>query len=212
MIEYNTEFFEVLELIKESGYSRIPVYKETYDNIAGVLYIKDLLPYLDENQQGFEWQKLIREPFFVPENKKIDDLLREFQQQKIHIAIVVDEYGGMSGIITLEDIIEEIVGDINDEFDEDEVLYSKLDDFNYIFKATTSLKDLCKILKVPDDYFEEVRGESDTLGGLMLELFGRIPRKNERIQYKNLTFTVELADKKRIKRVKITIHSDMLTD
>ncbi len=203
-IDYDQSFYEVLKKIEESGHSRIPVYKETFDNVAGILYIKDLLPYL-ESLPNLEWQKFLHAPFFVPERKKLDDLLKEFQTKKMHLAVVVDEYGGTSGIVTLEDIIEEIVGEINDEFDDNELVYSKLDANNFIFEGKTPLNDFCKITGIDQDVFEQVKGDSYTLAGLILELKGEIPEKNDEIQYANFTFKIESADKRKIKRVKITV-------
>jgi len=196
---------DVLDKIVDNGYSRNPVYNENIDDIVGVLYAKDLLPYL--NVKDFNWQKLVREPYFVPENKKLDDLLKEFQEIKSHLAIVVDEYGGTSGIITLEDVIEEIVGDISDEFDDDDATYSKLDKNNYLFEGKTNLKDFYKILEIENtDFFDENKGESETLAGLILEVHGRFPKKNEIIKIANYSFKIESMDKKRIKQVKVTIH------
>jgi putative hemolysin len=202
--EYNTGFNNLLEKITEYGFSRVPIYKEALDHVTGVLYTKDLLQYLDK-ADDFNWQGIIRPPFFVPENKKIDDLLREFQLKKIHLAIVVDEYGGTSGIVTLEDVIEEIVGEINDEFDDDELVYSKLDDNNYVFEGKAHLNDVYRILEIEGGVFEEAKGEADTLGGLILELEERIPKKGEKIKFENFLFTIEAADNRKIKRVKITI-------
>ena len=199
----NTSFDEVKKEIIKSGYSRTPVYSESFDKIKGILYIKDLLPHLDTKE--FEWKTILRSPFFVPEGKMIDDLMREFQQKKIHLAIVVDEYGGTSGIVTLEDIIEEIVGDINDEFDDDGVKFSKLDSQNYIFEGKTSINDALKILNLDFDYFDEIKGESDSLAGLILEMKGNIPDVGEVLKFNHLTFKIESVDKRRIKRVKITI-------
>ena len=199
----NTSFDEVKKEIIKSGYSRTPVYSESFDKIKGILYIKDLLPHLDTTD--FEWKTILRSPFFVPEGKMIDDLLKEFQQKKIHLAIVVDEYGGTSGIVTLEDIIEEIVGDINDEFDDDGVKFSKLDSQNYIFEGKTSINDALKILNLEFDYFDEIKGESDSLAGLILEMKGNIPDIGEVLKFNHLTFKIESVDKRRIKRVKITI-------
>jgi len=196
---------DVLDKIVDNGYSRNPVYNENIDDIIGVLYAKDLLPYL--NVKDFNWQKLVREPYFVPENKKLDDLLKEFQEIKSHLAIVVDEYGGTSGIITLEDVIEEIVGDISDEFDDDDTTYSKLDKNNYLFEGKTNLKDFYKILEIENtDFFDEKKGESETLAGLILEVHGKFPKKNEIIKIANYSFKIESMDKKRIKQVKVTIH------
>jgi len=193
-------------LVVDSGYSRIPTYDETPDKVTGVLYIKDLLPYLDSGDD-FEWTSLIRNAFFIPENKPIDDLLKEFREKKIHLAVVVDEYGGTSGIVTMEDVIEEIVGEINDEFDSesDETGYTKIDDNNYIFEGKTLLNDFYKITGINDDRFGEAKGESDTLAGLLLELAGKIPRTSERITFGEFVFRIEAADKRRIKRVKVTI-------
>jgi putative hemolysin len=197
-------FTKLLDAITASGFSRVPIYKGTLDNVAGVLYSKDLLQYMDENDD-FNWHSIIRPPFFVPENKKIDDLLREFQVKKIHLAVVVDEYGGTSGIVTLEDVIEEIVGEINDEFDDDDLVYSKLDDSNYVFEGKAHLNDVYRVLQIDGEEFEDAKGEADTLAGLILEIEGRIPEKNEKIQFKNLCFTIESADNRRIKRVKVTV-------
>lgn len=201
----NTESYEeVISKIVEKGFSRNPVYHENVDEIVGVLYAKDLLPYL--NKKDFNWKKLIREPYFVPENKKLDDLLKEFQEIKSHLAIVVDEYGGTSGIVTLEDVIEEIVGDINDEFDNDDVSYSKIDNNNYLFEGKTNLKDFYKILDIENvDLFEENRGESETIAGFILEIYGKFPRQNEVIRFQNYSFKIEEMDKKRINKLKVTI-------
>jgi|TARA_B110000259_G_C13996367_1_gene394565 gliding motility-associated protein GldE len=194
---------EVLHKILTNGYSRNPVYKENIDNIIGILYAKDLLPHL--NKKSFKWQTLLREPFFVPENKKLDDLLSDFRAKKNHLAIVVDEYGGTSGLVTLEDVIEEIVGDINDEFDDEDISYSKIDANNYLFEGKTSIKDFCKILDDEDEaIFEEEKGESETLAGFILEVSGKFPKKGAEINFKNYTFTIEALDKKRIKQVKAT--------
>lgn len=197
---------EVLKKILKNGYSRNPVYKESIDNIIGVLYAKDLLAHLNKKQ--FKWQKLLREPFFVPENKKLDDLLGEFREKKNHLAIVVDEYGGTSGIVTLEDVIEEIVGDINDEFDDDDLTYSKIDANNYIFDGKITIKDFCKILGDEDEEeFEEEKGESETIAGFILEISGKFPKMGEKIKFKNYTFTIEALDRKRIKQLKVTRHT-----
>ncbi len=193
----------VLEKISKNGFSRNPVYKESIDSIIGVLYSKDLLAHLDK--KNFKWQDLIREAFFVPENKKLDNLLSDFRARKNHLAIVVDEYGGTSGIVTLEDVIEEIVGDINDEFDYDDLTYSKIDENNYIFEGKTSIKDFCRVLDDEDEaIFEEEKGESETLAGFILEISGKFPKKGEKINFKNYTFTIEALDKKRIKQIKAT--------
>ncbi|MFN8775744.1 MAG: gliding motility-associated protein GldE [Flavobacteriales bacterium] len=194
---------EVLATITEKGYSRWPVYGKSMDEITGFLFVKDLLPYLDD--AGFAWQQLVRPAFFVPEHKKIDDLLQEFQQQKIHLAIVVDEYGGTSGLVTLEDILEEIVGDISDEFDDEDTRYSRLDDSTYLVEGKISLVDLYKILDIDGDPFEKARGDSSTLAGFVIEQAGAIPEKGAVIRFGGFTFTIESSDKRRIKRIKITL-------
>ncbi len=203
-IEINETYFDVLKIIKKSGYSRIPVYVESLDKIKGILYIKDLLPFLEE-KANFNWSKLIRKGFFVPENKKIDDLLKEFQEKKIHLAIVVDEYGGTSGIVTLEDIIEEIVGEISDEFDDDNLEYSKLDDFNYVFEGKTPLNDFYRILDINGEEFEKYKGESDSLAGFIIEITGEIAKKNEEFKFSNFKFKIENVNERRITRIKVTI-------
>lgn len=196
-------FDQVLDKILKNGYSRNPVYHESIDNIIGVLYAKDLLAHL--NKKTFKWQKILREPFFVPENKKLDDLLDDFRERKNHLAVVVDEYGGTSGIVTLEDVIEEIVGDINDEFDDDDLSYSKIDANNYIFDGKITIKDFCKILDDDnEDSFEDVKGESETIAGFILEISGRFPKIGEKIKFENYTFTIEALDRKRIKQLKVT--------
>ncbi|KAA3646845.1 MAG: gliding motility-associated protein GldE [Bacteroidetes bacterium] len=202
-IDINKTYQEVIDTILDSGYSRIPVYEDSFDNIKGILYIKDLLPHL--NKETFKWTTIIRKPFFVPENKKIDDLLKEFQFKKIHLAVVVDEYGGSSGIISLEDILEEIVGEISDEFDDEDLEYSKLDDFNYVFEGKIGLNDMYRILGIDGDEFEEVKGESESLAGLVIELFGKIPKKGEKIRLKDYLISIEAADKRRIKRIKLSL-------
>tara|TARA_B100000900_G_scaffold414065_1_gene439638 strand:+ start:6529 stop:7842 length:1314 start_codon:yes stop_codon:yes gene_type:complete len=202
-IDEQASFEDIKKLVVSSGYSRIPVYKENFDTILGVIYIKDMLPHIKEEK--FDWTSLVRTPFFVPESKMIDDLLKEFQEKKIHLAIVVDEYGGTSGIVTLEDIIEEIVGEINDEFDDDGIMFSKLDNSNYIFEGKTSLNDVLKTIDGEIDYFDEVKGDTDTLAGLILELKGNIPEKGEVLVYKLYTFSIESVDQRRVKRVKISI-------
>jgi gliding motility-associated lipoprotein GldD len=200
----STPFPEVIDLIIKNGFSRVPVYRDTLDQIVGVLFIKDLIAHLDKDS-SFEWQTLLRPAFFVPESKKIDDLMKEFQSKKIHLAIVVDEYGGTNGIVTLEDVIEEVIGEINDEFDVEELVYSKLDENNYVFEAKIPLNDLYRVLDISGQAFEDKKGESDTLAGFILELSGKIPMKNEKIHFDNYIFTVESVDKRRIKRIKITI-------
>lgn len=206
-VEASSGYETVMNIFLESGYSRMPVYEETLDKVLGVLHIKDLLPYMDE-KNDFDWRSVMRDPFFVPESKMIDDLLEEFRGRKVHLAMVVDEYGGCEGLVTLEDIIEEIVGDIADEFDDDEVAYSKLDDDNYVFEAKTNLKQFYRILKIDGDSFEENKGEADTLAGFILEIAGKIPVKNQRVRFENFEFTIESVDKRRIKRVKITRHPE----
>ena len=204
----DTPFSEVLSEIVKIGYSRIPVYRENLDNITGVIYIKDLLPYIEKTD--FEWTKVMRKAFFVPENKKLDDLLSEFQEKKIHLAVVVDEYGGTCGIITLEDIMEEIVGSINDEFDDDDVTYSKINEHTYIFEGKTVLKDFYRIVKMDDEnilLFDEKRGEAETLAGFLLEISGNFPQKGKPIVFHNYSFTVEVFDKHRIKEIKVKINS-----
>ncbi|GGG28225.1 hemolysin [Christiangramia forsetii] len=199
-----SSYFDIIPDIIENGYSRIPVYKENVDNVTGILYIKDLLPYL--NKKNFEWTSLLREPYFVPENKKLDDLLNDFKNKKNHLAIVVDEYGGTSGLISLEDIIEEIVGDISDEFDDEDLIYSKLDENNFVFEGKTPLKDFYKIAKIEDPMvFEDQKGEADTLAGFLLEISGGFPKKNDEITFLNYSFIIEVIDDKRIKQIKLSI-------
>ena len=204
-IDIKAPFHDTLAHIVDKGYSRIPVYEDQLDQIKGLLYVKDLLPYVDASD-NFGWQDLIRTPFFVPESKKIDDLLKEFQQRRIHLAIVVDEFGGTSGVISLEDVIEEIVGEISDEFDDDDLVYSKLDDHNYVFEAQTPLIDFCRVLDLPKDIFESVDGESDSLAGLVLELAGKFLEKNEEITYEAFTFKVESVDQRKLIRIKVTVN------
>ncbi len=200
----NMKFAEVIEEIQKHGYSRIPVFAENMDNVLGVLYVKDLLPYID--RKTFNWLTLIREPFFVPENKKLDDLLLEFQDKKIHLAVVVDEYGGTSGIVTLEDIIEEIVGDISDEFDDEDLIFSRIDDYNFVFDGKTTLKDFYRVAKIEDEAdFEEQKGESETIAGFVLEIAGNFPKRGEVLHFKEYSFLVESLDKKRLKQIKITL-------
>jgi len=201
------KFTEVLEEIKQHGYSRIPVFSENMDNVLGVLYVKDLLPYID--RKNFNWLKLIREPYFVPENKKLDDLLLEFQDKKNHLAVVVDEYGGTSGIVTLEDVIEEIVGDISDEFDDEDLIFSKLDDFTYIFEGKTALKDFYRVAKIENEEdFEAQKGESETIAGFVLEIAGSFPKRGEIVTYMDYQFLVESLDKKRLKQIKVTLPNE----
>lgn len=204
-LDIKSTYTEVLKCIVDNNYSRIPVYQDNTDNIRGILYIKDLLPYLGK-PSTFRWQSLIRPPYFVPETKKIDDLLREFQENKVHIAIVVDEYGGTSGIVTLEDILEEIVGEINDEYDTEEKNYTKLNYNTYIFEGKTLLSDFSKILNIDDDEFSDVEGDADTLAGLLLEIKGNFPSLHERIEYKNYVFEVLGLEERRISKVKVIVH------
>lgn len=203
-LKTSTNFKNILNEIVKKGFSRIPVYEENIDSISGILYSKDLLPHL--NKKTFDWKCLVREPFFVPENKKLDDLMVEFQEKKIHLAIVVDEYGGTSGVISLEDIIEEIVGDISDEFDDDNLIYSKIDEKNFVFEGKTSLKDFYRIIKLQDEsIFEEKKGEAETLAGFVLETSKSFPKLGSKIKFNKYIFNIENIDNKRIKRVKITI-------
>ena len=198
------DFSEVLEEIIRNGYSRVPVYKDNLDTVTGVIYVKDLLPHI--TKKTFDWVSLKREPFFVPENKKLDDLLKEFQEMKNHLAIVVDEYGGTSGLITLEDIIEEIVGDISDEFDDEDLIYSKIDDHTFVFEGKTALKDFYKIIETEDkDIFEEHKGESETIAGFLLEISGNFPKRGEVVIFEKYQFIVEALDKRRIKQIKVTL-------
>ena len=196
-------FEDVMKTVMDKGYSRLPVYRTSPDEIEGFLFIKDLLPYIDHT--SFEWQTLIKKPFFVPENKMIDDLLQEFQHAKIHLAIVVDEYGGTSGLVTLEDILEEIVGDISDEFDEEELQFSRLDDYTYLFEGKTALVDMYKVLDLEEQLFEDARGDSSTLAGFFIEQAGYIPTKGDRISFESYQLEIEAADKRKIKRIKITL-------
>ena len=204
-LDIKSTYDKVLNCVIENNYSRIPVYQENGDNIRGILYIKDLLPHLSK-PATFRWQSLIRPPYFVPETKKIDDLMREFQENKIHIAIVVDEFGGTSGLVTLEDILEEIVGEINDEYDEENKFYTKLNYNTYIFEGKTLLSDFCKTLNVDDSEFAEVEGDADSLAGLLLELKGDFPSIHEKIDYKNYSFEIVEMKERRISRVKVIVH------
>lgn len=201
-IDEGMSYDELMEVIIDSGYSRIPVYKATFDEVTGILFVKDLLAHLNE-APDFDWKGLIRPPFFVPENKKIDDLLKEFQEKKIHMAVVVDEYGGASGVVTLEDVLEEIVGEITDEFDDEGIVYTKVDESTYLFEGKTSLVDMYKVLDIDGKIFEERKGESDSIGGFLVENAGKILRNNEGFTFENLKFVVESSDKKRVKMVKV---------
>lgn len=203
-LDFEEKFDEIMPKIVEKGYSRIPVYKENIDQIEGVLFIKDLIPYIDE-KKDFHWQSLLRDPFFVPENMKLDNLLKAFQGMKNHLAIVVDEYGGTSGLISLEDILEEIVGDISDEFDDEDLIYSKLDEKNFIFEGKIGLKDFYKIVEANGEIFENAKGEAETLAGFILEISGNFPKKGQKIIFNTFTFTIESLDKRRIKQIKVTL-------
>lgn len=204
-LDFKSTFQEVMQCIVENNYSRIPVYQDNSDNIRGILYIKDLLPHLTKGP-AFRWQSLIRPPYFVPETKKIDDLLREFQENKVHIAIVVDEFGGTSGIVTLEDVLEEIVGEINDEYDEDEKSYQRINSNTYVFEGKTLLADFYKILNLDDETFEDVEGDADTIAGLLLEIKGEFPKLHEKIEYLNFTFEIQEMEERRISKVKVVVH------
>ena len=196
-------FHELMDLINKNDYSRVPVYNETIDKIEGILYIKDLLKHIDQDEK-FDWLPLLHSPFFVPENKKIDDLLYDFQEKRVHMAVIVNEYGETEGLVTMEDIIEEIVGEINDEFDEVEADYKKIGDNIYVFEAKTSLNDFCRVFEIEASYFEKAKGESETLAGLIIELFGRIPSAGEEIEFEDFTFKVQSVDTRRIKKVRVT--------
>ena len=202
-LEINEPFVEICPKIIEKGFSRIPVYRDNIDQIEGVLYVKDLLPHINTND--FDWASLLREPFFVPENKKLDNLLKDFQNMKSHLAIVVDEYGGTSGLVSLEDVIEEIVGDISDEFDDEHINFSKIDDKNYLFEGKINLKDFYRIIDVDEELFENRKGEAETLAGFILEILGNFPKKNQKISFENCLFTIETVDQKRVKQIKVTI-------
>jgi gliding motility-associated protein GldE len=206
-IDIKYGFDKIVPIIINSGFSRIPVYSGSFDSVKGILYAKDVLPYTD-NPGSFKWQALLRPPYFVPETKKINDLLKEFQTKKIHMAVVIDEYGGTSGIVTLEDILEEIVGEITDESDEDQLLFRKLDEKTYIFEAKILMNDFCKVLNINEELFEEVRGESETLAGLILELTGEIPQKDQVIKYGDFIFRIESADRRRIKEIRVEINKN----
>jgi len=203
-IDYDTSLEEVIKKVEDLHYSRVPVYNETLDQVSGVLYTKDLLPYLD-GQQDFDWHRLLRPPYFVHEQKLIEDLLKEFQLKRIHFAIVVDEFGGTSGIVTMEDVLEEIIGEIKDEFDDEEANYKKLDDNNYIFEGKTPIKDVCRIMELQLDTFDQVKGESDSLAGLVLELAGDIPPVNKIVSANDFDFTILEVEKNRLNKIKVTI-------
>jgi len=206
-VDIKSAFSQIIPIIIDSGFSRIPVYSGSFDNVKGILYAKDVLPHMQKDD-NFRWQTLLRPPYFVPETKKINELLKEFQQNKIHLAVVIDEYGGTSGIITLEDILEEIVGEITDESDDDEILYRKINDNTYVFQGKILLNDFEKLLNIDEDLFDIAKGESETLAGLILELTGEIPKKNQVIQFGIFTFTIESADKRRIKEIRVEINRE----
>jgi gliding motility-associated protein GldE len=210
-VEIDLNFAELMDQVNKSGFSRIPVYKESLDRVEGILYIKDLLPFLEE-KENFKWQKLLRPGFFVPESKKLDSLLKDFQSKRVHMAIVVDEYGGTAGLVTLEDLIEEIIGDINDEFDEVVSGYQKIDDHTYTFEGKTSIHDLCKVLDVEPDFFDEIKGENESLGGLILELHNSLPKTGDEVAHDRYTFTVLSVDNRRIKKVKVKIGEEKKAD
>jgi len=199
----DASFTEVMTQVVDKGFSRIPVYRDNIDQIEGVLFIKDLIPHIDNDD--FEWQGIIREPFFIPENKKLDNLLKEFQSMKNHLAIVVDEYGGTSGLVSLEDILEEIVGDISDEFDDEDIIYTRIDDHNFLFDGKISLKDFYRITDIEEEAFESAKGEAETLAGFVLEISGNFPKKGQKISFNGNIFTVESVDKRRIKQIKVTL-------
>jgi len=202
-LEISESFSTICPKIVEKGFSRIPVYRDNIDQIEGVLFVKDLLPHIDKKE--FDWTSLIREAFFVPENKKLDNLLKDFQNLKSHLAIVVDEYGGTSGLVSLEDVIEEIVGDISDEFDDEHLNFSQIDDKNYLFEGKINMKDFYRIVDVNEDVFEAHKGEAETLAGFILEILGNFPKKDQKITFENCVFTIETVDKKRVKQIKVTI-------
>lgn len=205
-LDSQTKFNEVLNKITNWGYSRVPVYKDNLDNIIGILYIKDLLPHIDE-PDSFNWVILLRKPYFVPESKKIDDLLKDFQNKRVHLAIIIDEFGGTSGMVTMEDILEEIFGEINDEFDEDEVFYSKINDNTFVFEAKILINDMCRHMQIDTSVFDEIRNDADTLGGVLLEINGEIPLTGEEIRFKNFLFIIESVDTRKIKRVKVIVET-----
>lgn len=205
-LEISETFAEIYPKIIETGFSRIPVYRDNIDQIEGVLFVKDLLPHIDKEE--FDWAALIREPFFVPENKKLDNLLKDFQSLKSHLAIVVDEYGGTSGLVSLEDVIEEIVGDISDEFDDENLNFSQIDENNFLFEGKINLKDFYRIVDVDEDIFESHKGEAETLAGFILEILGNFPKKDQKVPFENCIFTIETVDKKRVKQIKVTINKN----
>ncbi|MFT3793596.1 gliding motility-associated protein GldE [Flavobacterium sp.] len=202
-LDIEETFAEVMPKITDKGFSRIPVYRDNIDQIEGVLFVKDLIPYI--NKKEFDWKSLLREPFFVPENKKLDNLLKDFQTMKNHLAIVVDEYGGTSGLVSLEDVIEEIVGDISDEFDDEHLNFSQIDERNFLFEGKINIKDFCRIIEAEEEVFEQRKGEAETLAGFILEILGNFPKKGQKINFDRYRFTIEAVDKKRVKQIKVTI-------
>jgi len=209
--DYEMNFHELMDKINKSGYSRVPVYRDTIDNIIGILYVKDFLPYID-NEESFRWQSLVRSTYFIPESKKIDALLKSFKERRVHMAIVVDEYGGTSGLVTLEDVLEEIVGEINDEFDENDIDFTQISKNTYVFDGKTSLNDFCKIINANPRSFDDVKGESESLGGLLLELHSSMPNVGEEITYGRFFFTVESVSDKRIKRIRVKISKEKISE
>jgi putative hemolysin len=203
-LDATISFSELLTKINDWGYSRVPVFRDNLDQIIGVLYIKDLLPHMHK-EDGFDWLKLVRKPYFVPESKKIDDLLKEFQNKRVHLAIVVDEFGGTSGLVTMEDILEEVFGEINDEFDEEEIVSEKINDHTFVFEAKMLINDMCRFMEVDTNTFDEFRNEADTVGGMLLEVSGQLPLKDEVIKIDNFSFVIEAADKRKIKRVRVEV-------
>jgi len=202
-LEIEESFADIYPKIVDKGYSRIPIFRESIDHIEGILFVKDLIPHIHKKE--FDWNQLMREPFFVPENKKLDDLLKDFQRMKSHLAIVVDEYGGTSGLVSLEDVIEEIVGDISDEFDDENINFSQIDDKNFLFEGKINLKDFYRIVAVDEEAFEDRKGEAETLAGFILEILGNFPKKGQKIYFSSVYFTIEVVDKKRIKQLKVTL-------
>ena len=209
-LDFNWTFTKVKEYIIETGFSRLPVYLETLDEVKGILYTKDILAHIDD--ENADWHSLIRPCYFVHETKLIKPLLKEFQQNRNHIAIVVDEFGGTSGLVTLEDIVEEIIGEIKDEFDEDDLLFKKIDDNNYIFEGKTLINDVCRTIAIPVEAFEKVRGESDSIAGMFLEIAGKFPLQNDMVSYANFDFTVVQLDKRRIQKIKLTINPENISE
>lgn len=207
-VNANTSFADLMQIINEWGYSRMPVYEGSLDNVTGVLSTKDLLPHLDKSGD-FNWKTLLRKPFFVPESKMIDDLLKDFQNKRVHLALVADEFGGISGLVTMEDVLEEVFGEINDEYDEEENDYQRIDKYNYIFEAKVSIKDMCRYMEIDEEEFEDVRKEADTLGGMLLELNGNLPYRGQTITFEKYSFKIEAVDKRKIKRVKVSIDIEL---